>query len=110
MDTNPYQAPSAIEPIDAVAGNLRRRSWVRYFLGSCCFGISLFLVAISFTVPNDVPQIAIWVVMGTLAVSCAAMGSGMFTGRDSLALIGFILFILPLAAAIFVRIVRIVGW
>lgn len=45
--------------------------------------------------------------MGTLAGSLALMGVGMFAGRDRLAVVGFIVFILPLGAAIIIRIVQI---
>jgi FtsH-binding integral membrane protein len=110
MDTNPYQAPLGVEPADPVADALPRRSWFMYLLGTCCFGISLFLTAISLTVPAHVRQkVPIWLVLGTLAVSWAAMGTGMFTRRDRLALIGFTLFALLLGAAIIVRVIRVVG-
>lgn len=105
MNTNPYQAPLTSE---YAAESRPRRRWVRLALGGCCFLIALGLLALCLTGPADIQrQVPFWLVMGTLAGSLALMGVGMFAGRDRLAVVGFIVFILPLGAAVIVRIVQI---
>ncbi len=105
MNTNPYQAPLTSEH---AAESRPRSRWVRLALGGCCFLIALGILALSLTAPQHIQrQVSFWLVMGTLAGSSALMGVGMFAGRDQLALLGFILFILPLGAAILLCVIRI---
>lgn len=106
MDINPYQAPRADTPADI----MRQRLWLRPTLGVCCFGITLLLLALGFILTaHGAEHIETWSVIGTLAASSILMGAGMLARRDKLALGGWVLFSIPFAAAIVIRLLRSIG-
>ena len=93
MDINPYQSPRSDDQMDAATDLVpRQRSWSRIWVGSSCVGISLFLVAISPTAPQEIPRrMLLMLFMGGIASSFAVMGAGIFLRRDKLAIAGLAL-------------------